>query len=73
MCVGGEVAVDVGRVGFEDLAALALVVAALEKQRGHEDFLELGVEHEYVEAAKGHCNLDYAPVLKFMSDRLVFQ
>lgn len=34
---------------------------------------ELGVEHEYVEVAKGHCNLDYAPVLKFMSDRLVFQ
>ena len=33
---------------------------------------DLGIEHEYVEVPKGHCNLDYAPVLKFMSDHLVF-
>jgi hypothetical protein len=31
---------------------------------------ELGVEHEYVEVPKGHCNLDYAPVFNFMSDHL---
>lgn len=33
---------------------------------------KLGVEHEYVESPKAHCTLDYAPVLKFMSDHLVF-
>ena len=33
---------------------------------------EHGIEHEYVEVPKGHCNLDYAPVLNFMSEHLVF-
>ena len=34
---------------------------------------ELGVEHEYLEVPKGYCNLEYTPVLKYMSDRLVLR
>ena len=34
---------------------------------------ELGVEHEYLEVKKGHCALDYAPVISFLSDHLVFK
>lgn len=34
---------------------------------------DLGIEHNYVEPENGgHCTLDYAPVLKFMSDHLTF-
>ena len=34
---------------------------------------EQGVEHEYLEVRGRHCDLDYAPVLNFMSDHLVFE
>ena len=34
---------------------------------------ELGVEHAFVEVeGGGHCTLDWAPILKFMSDELAF-
>ena len=32
---------------------------------------EAGVDYELVEAFEGHCELDYAPVLQFMSEHLV--
>ena len=34
---------------------------------------DLGIEHTYVEDDGGHCELDYTPVLKFMSDHLIFE
>jgi hypothetical protein len=34
--------------------------------------IDLGVEHEYLEVKKSHCDLDYSPMLNFMSDHLVF-
>jgi hypothetical protein len=41
--------------------------------RGFDALLtDLGIEHEYLEVAGGHCDLDYAPVLEFMSERLAF-
>jgi len=34
---------------------------------------ELGIEHEYLEVKnQGHCILDYAPVITFLSDHLLF-
>jgi enterochelin esterase-like enzyme len=48
-------------------------LVSVELARDFDNLLtELGVEHEYVEVPKGHCNLDYAPVLNFMSDHLAF-
>jgi enterochelin esterase-like enzyme len=48
-------------------------LASVEPVRGFDKMLtELGVEHEYVEVKRGgHSNLDYAPVLEFISDNLV--
>ncbi len=35
---------------------------------------ELGIEHEYLEVKnQGHCTLDYAPVITFLSEHLVFE
>ena len=34
---------------------------------------ELGIDHEYWEADAGHCTMDKEPILKFMSDNLVFE
>jgi enterochelin esterase-like enzyme len=33
---------------------------------------ELGVEHEYLESNRSYCNLDFTPLLQFMSDHLTF-
>lgn len=33
---------------------------------------EAGVDYELVEALEAHCELDYAPILQFMSEHLVF-
>jgi enterochelin esterase-like enzyme len=49
-------------------------VAPVEVIRDFDSMLtELGVEHEYLEVSGGHTHLDYAPVLSFMSDHLVFE
>lgn len=38
------------------------------------DISDLGIEHQYIEVNGGnHCDLDWAPVLQFMSDHLVFE
>lgn len=34
---------------------------------------ELGIDHEYLEVDAMHCNMDMEPILKFMSDHLVFE
>jgi predicted esterase len=34
---------------------------------------EKGVNHEYLEVPGTHCDLDYEPVLLFMSDNLTFE
>lgn len=34
---------------------------------------ELGIGHEYLEVDAMHCNMDKEPILKFMSDNLVFE
>lgn len=34
---------------------------------------ELGIEHEYLEVDAMHCNMDLEPILKFMSEHLVFE
>ena len=46
----------------------------VERARQYDKLLtDLGIEHNYVEVEnRGHCELDYQPVLKFMSDHLTF-
>jgi len=34
---------------------------------------ELGIEHEYLESDRGHCDLDLEPALQFFSNHLVFR
>jgi S-formylglutathione hydrolase FrmB len=49
-------------------------VAPVEVIQDFDEILtELGVEHEYLEVGGGHTGLDYAPVLKFLSDHLIFE
>ena len=49
-------------------------ISPVEFVRDYDKLLsDRGVDHEYLEAPAGHCNLNYAPVLQFMSDNLTFE
>ena len=49
-------------------------LAPVELGRGFSALLtELGIEHEYMEVDAMHCNMDKEPILKLMSDHLVFE
>ena len=49
-------------------------IAPVERFREFAAFLtDLGIDHEILEVEAGHCGMDKEPILKFMSEHLVFE